>query len=61
MYLGRRSLTIALHMHIFSYETDRRFGTVRGFGFATSCVEMFKQNTKQSSEEKGSSQAYISS
>ena len=28
--------------------------TVRGFGFATSCVEMYKQHTKQSLQRKTS-------
>ena len=30
----------------------RLYVTVCGFGFATSCVEMFKQNTKQSLQRK---------
>lgn len=34
--------------------------TIRGFAFATSCMEMFKQHTKQSLQrKKGSSQEHL--
>ena len=39
----------------------RLYVTVRGFGFATSCVEMFKQNTKQSFQRKKALRKHISS
>ena len=35
--------------------------TVRGFGFATSCLEMFKQNMKQSLQRKKALRKHISS
>ena len=39
----------------------RLYVTVRGFGFATLCVEMFKQNTKQSLQRKKALRKHISS